>query len=86
MQCFLLALALAERAWKHLAVVRFFRRPQPAPAGPLPTVSIIQPILSGDPALAAGLAANLDAPSAYRREFLWLVDSDDGAAQAICAE
>ncbi|MBX0331145.1 glycosyltransferase [Oscillochloris sp. ZM17-4] len=83
---FLLILALAERAWKHLSVVRFFRRPPPpAPAGPLPMVSIIQPILSGDPALAEGLAQNLDAPTAYPREFLWLVDTDDAAAQAICA-
>jgi ceramide glucosyltransferase len=49
-------------------------------------VSIIQPIFSGDPALVAGLAANLDTPTVYRREFLWLVDSDDAAAQEICAE
>jgi ceramide glucosyltransferase len=82
----LLALALAERAWRHLAVARFFARRRPAPpAGPLPLVSIIQPILSGDPALAEGLAANLDAPSVYPRELLWLVDTDDVAAQAICA-
>lgn len=86
MLAFLLALLIAERTWKHLAVVRFFRRPPPpASAGPLPMVSIIQPILSGDPALATGLATNLDAPTAYRREFLWLVDTDDAAAQAICA-
>ncbi len=82
----LLSLALADRAWRHLAVVRFFRRPlPPAPAGPLPLVSVIQPILSGDPALAEGLAANLRAPSAYPREFLWLVDTDDTEAQRICA-
>jgi ceramide glucosyltransferase len=81
-----LALAIAERIWRHLAVARFFaRRPPPAPVGPRPLVSIIQPILSGDPALAEGLAANLDAPSAYPREFLWLVDTDDAAARAICA-
>jgi ceramide glucosyltransferase len=83
----LIAASIAERAWKHLAVVRFFGRPSmPVPAGSLPLASIIQPILSGDPALAEGLAANLDAPTAYPREFLWLVDSDDVAAQIICAE
>jgi ceramide glucosyltransferase len=51
----------------------------------MPLVSILQPVLSGDPALAAGLAASLDAPSAYPREILWLLDSDDLAAQTICA-
>ena len=87
-QSALLALALVERVWKHLAVVRFFRRPSNSEGLGVsrPLVSIIQPILSGDPALAGGLAANLDAPSAYRREFLWLVDTDDAAAQAICAD
>lgn len=83
----LLILALAERAWKHWAVMRFFRCPSPpVPAGSLPLVSIIQPILSGDPALAEGLAANLDVPTAYPREFLWLVDTDDRVAQAICRD
>jgi ceramide glucosyltransferase len=82
-----LLLFIAERLWKHLAVVRFFRRPPPpVPVGPLPLVSIIQPILSGDPALAEGLAANLDAPTAYPREFLWLVDQDDALGRQICAE
>lgn len=77
---------MLDKIWRHLAVARFLRRPAPhVPAGPLPLVSIIQPILSGDPQLAAGLAANLAAPTAYPREFLWLVDSDDGAARAICA-
>lgn len=81
----LAALMLAERLLKHLAVARFFRRPPPAPARPPALVSILQPILSGDPALAECLGRNLDARTGYGREFIWLVDADDAAARAICA-
>jgi ceramide glucosyltransferase len=47
-------------------------------------VTIVQPILSGDPALAATLAANVTAlPEAA---FLWLVDEDDHEAARVTAE
>ena len=77
---------LAERAWKGRQVARFFRRPVPAPDVPpaATTVSIIQPILSGDPTLAASLGATLRARSAYRREWLWLVDEDDAEGWRVC--
>ena len=79
-------LMLIEKAWRWRMVRRFFQRPAP-PAGPDPRlVSILQPILSGDPTLAAGLEANLRAQSRYAREFLWLVDSDDAPGQAICRD
>ncbi len=79
-------LMLVEKAWRWSMVRRFFRRPAP-PAGADPRlVSILQPILSGDPTLAAGLEANLRAHSRYVREFLWLVDSDDAPGQAICRD
>ena len=86
-----LALGLAwlvEKAWKHRQVARFFRQPPPAlPTDrALATVSIIQPILSGDPTLAEGLAANLRARSRYRREWLWLVDEDDAEGLRICRD
>jgi ceramide glucosyltransferase len=77
---------LAEKLWRHAVIVRFFRRPPP-PAGPEPRlVSILQPILSGDPTLAAGLEANLRARSRYAREWIWLVDTDDAPGQAICRD
>lgn len=82
----LAALLLAERLLKHLAVVRFFRRPPPPAARPPGLVSVIQPILSGDPALAACLGRNLDARSGYEREFIWLIDTDDAEARRICAD
>jgi ceramide glucosyltransferase len=79
---------LLERGWKHRQVVRFFRQPAPAPpADPArTTVSIMQPILSGDPTLADGLAANLGARSRYHREWLWLVDDDDAAGIHNCRD
>lgn len=78
-------LLLGERLLKHLAVWRFFRR-APVVARRAPElVSIIQPILSGDPALETCLEGNLAARSAYRCEFIWLIDADDAVAQQICA-
>ena len=45
------------------------------------SIAIVQPILSGDPALASCLARNLVAnPQAH---FLWLVDDDDATGCAI---
>lgn len=77
---------LAERLLKALAVRRFFRRPLPQPTRPVELVSILQPILSGDPALADCLGHNLDARTAYGREFIWLIDADDAEARRVCEE
>lgn len=79
-------LLFAERLLKHLAVVRFFRRPPAQARRPVGLVSIIQPILSGDPALADCLAANLATRSSYGREFIWLIDEDDREAARVCGE
>jgi len=76
----------AERILKHLLVLRFFRRPIPPQAQPITLVSILQPILSGDPTLAAGLEQNLTMQTRYPLEFLWLVDDDDLEAQHICCD
>jgi ceramide glucosyltransferase len=82
----LLALfAFAERIFKALAIWRFFRRTLPDD-GQRPLVSILQPILSGDPALERCLVANLRAQSSYPREFIWLVDTDDTPGLQICKE
>jgi ceramide glucosyltransferase len=77
---------LALTAWKHLTVVRFFRRPRPVSRARVGTVSILQPILSGDPTLAQTLGHNLATSCALPREFVWLVDEEDFAGQQICAE
>lgn len=76
----------AQKLWKHWLVWRFFRRPI-RPAGRDPAcVSILQPILSGNPTLAECLRANLGLRTRYRLEFIWLIDGDDPAAQALCRE
>jgi ceramide glucosyltransferase len=83
----MLLLALLDRLVRYVAIARFFRRVPPAPpAAVLPLVSILQPILSGDPTLAASLEEILCARSAHPREWLWLLDDDDAAGQAICTE
>lgn len=47
-------------------------------------VAVAQAILSGDPRLGETLEANLrELPAA---QFLWLVDSDDAVAQAVCRD
>ena len=80
------ALLVVERVVKQILVARFFRRPPP-PAGPEPElVSILQPVVSGDPALAAVLERSLRARSRFARETLWLADEDDPAAIALCTE
>jgi ceramide glucosyltransferase len=82
----LLIILFAERLLKHLLVVRFFRQPTPRPTPPFVLVSILQPILSGDPTMAAGLEQNLTMQTGYPLEFLWLVDEDDAEAQSICQD
>jgi ceramide glucosyltransferase len=74
-------------AWRHWLIARFFRRAAmspPSPAAPPALVSILQPILSGDPTLPQTLGHNLAAASSYAREFLWLVDENDAVGQEIC--
>ena len=77
MRTALILLLLTVRLWQHWQVVRFFRRPLPPDRSAADLISIAQPILSGDSALADCLRANLQARSRYPREFLWLVDDDD---------
>jgi ceramide glucosyltransferase len=80
-----LLLAIAERVWKLAAIARFFKRPLPAPPpGARPMVSIVQPILSGDPTLEASLEQSLTFRSSYPREWLWLVDDDDEEGRRVC--
>lgn len=51
--------------------------------GPAPSLTVLQPILSGDPALATTLAHGPDhAPDA---RFLWLVDADDPEGCAVAS-
>jgi ceramide glucosyltransferase len=77
---------LVEKAWRHLLVVRFFRRPVPQAAREPELVSILQPILSGDPTMPVCLERSLQLRCRYPLEYVWLVDLDDPAAQRICMD
>jgi len=81
------ALMLAEKFWKHSAITAFFRQAPPPPASEPPQlVSILQPVLSGDPTMAACLEANLQLKYASALEYIWLVDEDDDEGCRICQE
>ncbi|MFN8444961.1 MAG: glycosyltransferase [Caldilineaceae bacterium] len=82
-----LLLILGERLLKYLLVRRFFARSLPvSQRGKTAMISILQPILSGDPTLWHCLARNLSAQSNYEREFLWLVDENDPVAIEGCQQ
>jgi ceramide glucosyltransferase len=57
-------------AWRYAS-----RQPRPSARPDFADVTILQPVLGGDPKLGATLAANLTALPGAR--FLWLVDHDD---------
>lgn len=79
-------LALFEKIWKYFQVKNFLHRSVPKSTLPLPSVSILQAILSGDPTLSECLEANLRQKTQYPIEFIWLVDEDDGEGLEICSQ
>ncbi|PSB50079.1 glycosyltransferase family 2 protein [Chamaesiphon polymorphus] len=83
-------LFLAERIGKYLAIENFFQREDEIDRSTDPLVesqvSILQPILSGDPTLWDCLAGNLQMTTSYPTEFLWLIDDDDAEAQIGCRQ
>jgi ceramide glucosyltransferase len=80
-------LLIAEKLWRYALVIRFFRRPLPDETEEHPNlVSILQPILSGDPTLARCLEANLRCATRYHIEFWYLLDKDDHPAIKICQD
>jgi ceramide glucosyltransferase len=76
---------ILERLVKQALVMRFFARPIPALKRMPELVSILQPVVSGDPSLPEVLASTLTARSRFHREFLWLGDEDDAACASLCA-
>jgi ceramide glucosyltransferase len=79
-------LMLTERAWKQWLVTRFFQRPLPVMKQAPKLVSIIQPILSGDPTMATCLENSLKLNCQSALEFIWLVDQEDTKGISICQE
>lgn len=69
---------------KFVLALRVARAQEPLPVVAAAPTTILQPILSGDPALEEVLATNLCALPHCR--FFWLLDEDDVAAQALAAQ
>ena len=68
-------IGLSARNWRQADA------PSSGP-GPSGIITVLQPILAGDPALPRLLTENLDAHPAAR--FVWLVDADDAEAHRLC--
>lgn len=81
---FLFCIALIEKGWKFWRIRTFFSQPIPKPQSAPKLISILQPILSGDPTLSQSLEENLISATSYAREFIWLIDSDDILGLEIC--
>lgn len=79
---------VVERLGKLWLVARFFQCPQPLQQRPVQRVSILQPILSGDPTMPGCLEQNLRVAmqSTVELEFHWLVDESDRDGERICHE
>jgi ceramide glucosyltransferase len=79
-------LFLVERVGKYLIIEYFFDREavQSEQTHSGSSVSIIQPILSGDPTLWDCLECNLQMQSHHAIEFIWAIDDDDPDAQSGC--
>lgn len=77
---------LVERLGKAWLVVRFFRKVPPPLCTYAQSVSLLQPILSGDPTMPYCLEYNVRvmADLGAAVDFHWLVDESDGAGQVIC--
>lgn len=75
-----------EQGWKYWAIDDFFRRAdqEKREIDPAVSISIVQPILSGDPTLWDCLSANLIMKTMYQKEFVWCIDDDDAPALVGC--
>jgi len=78
---------VSERLGKWWLVVRYFARPRPPQPRTQRRISILQPILSGDPTMPACLAHNVAVMAHLAPQtvaFHWLVDESDTVGQTIC--
>jgi ceramide glucosyltransferase len=78
----LAALYVSVLLLKLTLAIRAARVTPPPRANDLSRVVVVQPILSGDPGLAAVLTDNAQALPGV--EFVWLVDDDDADGQEVC--
>ncbi len=79
-------LLLLGMAWKHAMIVSFFRQAVPQSRTPPRLISILQPIVCGDPTLLHCLEQCLKGNCSCPVEILWLLDEEDTAAQQLCRD
>ena len=78
-------LLAADRAWKLLAIRSFFGA-NPPPSGPSASLTLIQPVVSGDPHLRTCLESNLVYSSRHQIDHVYVVESLDQEALELCRE
>ncbi|SKB11288.1 Nucleoside-diphosphate-sugar epimerase [Planktothrix sp. PCC 11201] len=81
---------ISERAIKWVLIQHFFQKAQRLSES-IQTVSsyqisILQPILSGDPTLWDCLGHNLALKTSHQLEFIWLIDQNDAPAEMGCRQ
>ncbi|HAN73913.1 MAG TPA: glycosyl transferase [Planktothrix sp. UBA8402] len=81
---------LSERAIKWVLIKHFFQKAKLESELTIPSqsdqISILQPILSGDPTLWDCLGHNLALKTSHQLEFIWLIDQNDTPAQIGCRQ
>ena len=81
---------ILERAIKWVLIQHFFQTAQRSSESIPPVsshqISILQPILSGDPTLWDCLGHNLALKTSHQLEFIWLIDQNDTPAQIGCRQ
>lgn len=80
-----IAIVIGERLAKVIAIEYFFYKHR-GTADTNVAISILQPILSGDPTLGDCLEQNIKNVADQGIEFVWLVDDNDPNAQQICQD
>ncbi len=87
---FMAGVLYLEKVWRHVQVVRFFAnapaKPSTFPEQTPVRISIVQPILSGDPTMPTCLEESLCVSVAFPVEVLWMVDQDDVEGQRVCRD
>lgn len=78
-----IAVVIGERLAKVIAIEYFFYKHR-GTTNTTVNISILQPILSGDPTLGNCLEQNIKNVANTGIEFVWLVDDNDPNAQQIC--
>ncbi|BBM82078.1 glycosyltransferase family 2 protein [Candidatus Uabimicrobium amorphum] len=78
-----IVIVAAERLAKVIAIEYFFYKHRNT-TDTCVNISILQPILSGDPTLSDCLEQNIINIARENIEFVWLVDDNDPTAQQIC--